>query len=168
MLLEIRQAMPPRLIAKLIAGAVIVFILIIAASSSTYVVEPGHRGVQVTLGKVSPVFKPEGFGLKMPFVTAVISQPIRQQTATVDEECYSSDLQQITIGLKVLYRIPEASVVALFRDYEGMPFETLIKPRSFNERISSTTLWVRAKLSSTVSKPRPFISSMIPRPVPCR
>ena len=120
MLLEIRQAMPPRLIAKLIAGAVIVFILIIAASSSTYVVEPGHRGVQVTLGKVSPVFKPEGFGLKMPFVTAVISQPIRQQTATVDEECYSSDLQQITIGLKVLYRIPEASVVALFRDYEGL------------------------------------------------
>jgi len=129
MRLEIRQAMPPRLIAKLIAGAVIVFILIIAASSSTYVVEPGHRGVQVTLGKVSPVFKPEGFGLKMPFVTTVISQPIRQQTATVDEECYSSDLQQITIGLKVLYRIPEASVVALFRDYEGRPFETLIKPR---------------------------------------
>ena len=53
-----RQTMPPRLIAQLISGAVIVFILITAASSSTYVVEPGHRGVQVTLGKVSPVFKP--------------------------------------------------------------------------------------------------------------
>ncbi|MBI5386560.1 MAG: prohibitin family protein [Verrucomicrobia bacterium] len=117
------------MITRLIAGAVIVFILILAASSSTYVVEPGHRGVQVTLGKVSPVFKPEGFGLKMPFVTTVIAQPIRQQTATVDETCYSSDLQQITIGLKVLYRIPEASVVALFRDYQGQPFDTLIKPR---------------------------------------
>lgn len=126
---DIRQAMSPRLITRLIAGAVIVFILILAASSSTYVVEPGHRGVQVTLGKVSPVFKPEGFGLKMPFVTTVIAQPIRQQTATVDETCYSSDLQQITIGLKVLYRIPEASVVALFRDYQGQPFDTLIKPR---------------------------------------
>jgi prohibitin 2 len=121
--------MPPRLIAKLIAGAVIVFILILAAASSTYVVEPGHRGVQVTLGKVSPVFKPEGFGLKLPFVTTVVPQPVRQQTATLEEECYSSDLQQIVIGLKVLYRIPEASVVALFRDYEGRPFETLVKPR---------------------------------------
>jgi prohibitin 2 len=117
------------MIAKLIAGAVIVFILVLAGSSSTYVVEPGHRGVQVTLGRVSPVFKPEGFGLKMPFITIVVPQPIRQQTATVDEECYSSDLQQVTIGLKVLYRIPEASVVTLFRDFEGQPFETLIKPR---------------------------------------
>jgi prohibitin 2 len=121
--------MPPSLIAKLIAGAGLLFLLILAASSSTYVVEPGHRGVLVTLGKVSPVFKPEGFGLKLPFITTVTSEPIRQQTATVAEECYSSDLQQITIGLKVLYRIPEASVVTLFRDYEGRPFETLIKPR---------------------------------------
>jgi prohibitin 2 len=121
--------MSPNLIARLIAGAVIVFMLILAGSTSTYVVEPGHRGVLVTLGKVSPVFKPEGFGVKMPFITAVIEQPIRQQTATVEEECYSSDLQQITIGLKVLFRIPESSVVALFRDYEGQPFETLIKPR---------------------------------------
>ena len=121
--------MPSHLIAKLIAVAITVFILVIAASSSTYVVEPGHRGVQVTLGKVSPIFNPEGFGLKMPFITTVISQPIRQQTATVEEDCYSSDLQEISIGLKVLCRIPEASVVTLFRDYEGKPFETLIKPR---------------------------------------
>jgi prohibitin 2 len=121
--------MPPRVIAKVISGALIVFVLILAASSSTYVVEPGNRGVQVTLGRVSPVFKPEGFGLKLPFVTTVIPQPIRQQTATVEEECYSSDLQQVVIGLKVLYRIPEVSVVALFRDYEGQPFESLIRPR---------------------------------------
>ncbi len=121
--------MPPRVVAKLIAGAVILFILIIAANSSTYVVEPGHRGVQVTLGKVSPVFKPEGFGLKLPFVTTVVPQPIRQQTAQIEETCYSSDLQQIVIGLRVLYKIPEASVVTLFRDYDGDPFATLIKPR---------------------------------------
>lgn len=121
--------MPPRLVARLVAGAVALFVLILAASSSTYVVEPGHRGVLVTLGKVSPLFKPEGFGLKLPFISAVTSEPIRQQTATVSEECYSSDLQQIAIGLKVLYRIPEASVVALYRDYEGRPFDTLIKPR---------------------------------------
>jgi len=123
------STMPPSSILKLAAGALTLFVLILAASSSTYVVEPGHRGILVTLGKVSAVFKPEGFGLKLPFVTTVVAEPVRQQTATVAEECYSSDLQQITIGLKVLYRIPEASVVVLFRDYEGRPFETLIKPR---------------------------------------
>jgi prohibitin 2 len=43
--------------------------------------------------------------------------------------CYSSDLQQIVIDLRVLYRIPEGSVVKLFQDYYGDPFQSLIAPR---------------------------------------
>ena len=56
-------------VAKLIGVAILIFVIIIAASTSTYVVQPGYRGVEVTLGKVSPVFKPEGFGMKSPFMT---------------------------------------------------------------------------------------------------
>jgi len=33
------------------------------------------------------------------------------------------------VELRVLYRIPEASVVRLFQEYYGHPFETLIAPR---------------------------------------
>jgi prohibitin 2 len=121
--------MSSRSIALLIVGAGVLFILVLGGSNSTFVVEPGHRGVLVMLGKASPVFKPEGFGFKIPFVSTVIPQPVRQQTATVTEECYSSDLQQISIELKVLFRIPEGAVVPLYRDFEGRPFETLIKPR---------------------------------------
>src|SRR5438445_12408 len=83
-----------RTIGRLIGGALVIFVLIIAASSSNYVVQPGYRGVQVTLGKVSPVFKPEGFGFKLPFISAVVPQSIRQQTAKFEADCYSSDLQQ--------------------------------------------------------------------------
>ncbi|MBI4327528.1 MAG: prohibitin family protein [Chloroflexi bacterium] len=121
--------MTPQQIAKLAGGALIIFALIIGGASSTYVVEPGHRGVEVTLGKVSPAFKPEGFGLKLPFVTTIMPQLIRQQTAKMEADCYSSDLQQVRIHLRILYRVPQASVVAVFRDYAGDPFETLIKPR---------------------------------------
>ena len=121
--------MSHRTVIKLIAGAVVIFALIIAGSSSTYVVEPGFRGVRVTLGKVSPVFKPEGFGFKVPFITRVVPQSIRQQTAKFEADCYSSDLQQVKIDLRVLYRVPPASVVSIFRDYAGDAFETLIKPR---------------------------------------
>ena len=92
-------------------------------------VEPGHRGVEVTLGKVSPGFKPEGFGFKLPFVTTVAPQLIRQQTAQMEADCYSSDLQQVKIDVRVLYRVPPASVVAIYRDYAGDPFDSLIKPR---------------------------------------
>ena len=121
--------MPPKTIAKLVGGAVLIFLLILAGSSATYVVEPGYRGVQVTLGTVSPIAKAEGFGFKAPFITQILPMSIRQQTAKFDADCYSSDLQQVKIAVRVLYRVPEAKVVTIFRDYQGDPFESLIDPR---------------------------------------
>jgi prohibitin 2 len=121
--------MSPQAIARLIGVAILIFAGVIMASSGTYVVQPGDRGVEVTMGKVSPAFKPEGFGLKAPFITSILPVSIRQQTVEDKAECYSSDLQQIQIELRVLFRIPEASVVKLYQDYEGEPFESLIAPR---------------------------------------
>lgn len=121
--------MNPKTILGLIAGAFVIFALVIGGSAATYVVDPGHRGVEVTLGKVSAGFKPEGFGFKLPFVTTIVPLLIRQQTAKMTADCYSSDLQQVKIAVRVLYRVPESSVVTIFRDYAGEPFEALIKPR---------------------------------------
>lgn len=117
-----------------IAAVVAVIIL----TSGSYVIPPGHRGVLVTLGKVSPVFAPEGLGFKFPFVTAVMPISVRQQTTVLNTECYSSDLQQINIELKVLYRIPESTIVKMFRDYYGDPFDSLIAPR-ISEAIKEVT-----------------------------
>src|SRR6266478_8446384 len=97
--------------ARLGGVAILIFAAVIMAASGTYVVHPGYRGVEVTLGKVSPAFKPEGFGLKAPFVTTIHPISVRQQTAEDKAECYSSDLQQTHIELRVLFRIPESSVV---------------------------------------------------------
>lgn len=119
----------PQTIAKLIGVAIIIFVLVIAASTASYVVQPGYRGVEVTLGKVSTVFKPEGFGFKTPFITTIIPVTIRQQTREVKAPCYSSDLQQVTMDLRVLYRVPEASVVKIYQGYAGDPFDSLIAPR---------------------------------------
>jgi len=121
--------MNPRSVIGLIAGALVIFVVIVAGSASTYVVEPGHRGVEVILGRVSPGYKPEGFGLKIPFVTRIVPQLIRQQTAKMAADCYSSDLQQVKIAVRVLYRVPESSVVTVYRDYAGEAFDALIKPR---------------------------------------
>lgn len=121
--------MSPQNIARLIGVAILIFVAVIMASSGTYVIQPGFRGVEVTLGKVSPAFKPEGFGLKAPFITRIYPVSIRQQTSEEKAECYSADLQQVSVVLRVLYRIPEASVVKLFQGYRGEPFETLIAPR---------------------------------------
>ncbi len=116
----------------------IILAFIIIAMGSTFVIPPGHRGVLVTMGKVSPIFAPEGFGFKLPFVTTVIPISVRQQTMLSKTECYSSDLQQISIELRVLYRIPESMIVKMFRDYSGDPFDSLISPR-VSEAIKEVT-----------------------------
>jgi prohibitin 2 len=121
--------MSPRTVARLVGIALLIFVVIIMAAAGTYVVQPGYRGVEVTMGRVSTAFKPEGFGLKTPLMTAVHPVSIRQQTAEDKAECYSSDLQQIIIELRVLFRIPESSVVKMFKEYHGDPFESLIAPR---------------------------------------
>lgn len=114
---------------KLIAFGIVILVGVIAASQATYVVQPGFRGVEVTLGKVSDQFKPEGFGTMTPFVTHIISIPVRQIARSLPSETYSSDLQQVNVNLRVLYRIPEASVVRIYKEYAGDPFDSLIAPR---------------------------------------
>lgn len=114
---------------RLIGVAILIFVVIILASSFTYVVQPGFRGVAVTLGTVAPEFKHEGFGFKQPFVTHVHPISVRQQTRAMPAECYSSDLQQVKMEVHILYRIPEKSVVKIFQEYAGEPFDNLIAPR---------------------------------------
>ncbi len=119
----------PQVLKRMVGVAILVFAVIILASSATYVVQPGTRGVEVTLGTVAPAFKPEGFGFKKPFITHILPISIRQQTRPMPAECYSSDLQQVKMEVHVLYRVPEHSVVKIFQEYAGEPFDNLIAPR---------------------------------------
>ncbi len=119
----------PQVILRWIGVAILLFVLIVAGAGATYIVQPGFRGVAVTLGKVAPQFKPEGFGLKQPFLTHIHPMSVRQQTRTMPAECYSSDLQQVKMEVNVLYRVPEHSVVKIFQEFAGEPFDSLIAPR---------------------------------------
>lgn len=114
---------------KYIGAGIAIFLLVVLATGGTFIIPPGHRGVSVTMGKVSPVFAPEGLGFKAPLITTIIPVSIRQQTKAAQSECYSADLQQISVELRVLYRIPENMVVKMFQDYSGDPFDSLIFPR---------------------------------------
>ena len=131
---------PPRINAPKWINAVIVLIVaaLIVISSAFYVVSPGKRGVLVTLGKVHQEFAGEGLGFKLPLLTDVRQISVRQQTETVKTECYSSDLQQLRVVMKILYRIPENNVVKIFQQYYGDPFQSLLAPRA-SEAIKEVT-----------------------------
>jgi prohibitin 2 len=136
--------MNPPLVPKLIGVAVLLFIGLILMSATSYVIEPGNRGLKVTLGKTDDQFLPEGFGLKAPFVTSIVTVNIRQRTKPVEADCFSSDLQQVKIDLRVLYRIPETSVVQIYRQFSGDPFDSLIAPR-VQEAIKEVTALLTAE-----------------------
>jgi len=123
---------------KVLKFGFVALAIAIVVIGGSFIIPPGHRGVLVTMGKVSPVFAPEGLGFKLPFVTTVIPISVRQQTTVANTECYSSDLQQINVEMKVLYRIPESMIVKMFRDYYGDPFDSLIAPR-ISEAIKEVT-----------------------------
>lgn len=121
--------MTPQGLTRLIGAGIILLVLVVAAASGTYIVEPGHRGVLVTLGKVSPGFKQEGFGFKSPFISAVIPYSIKQRGAEMNASVISKDLQEVLTQIRVLYRIPESSVVQIHQQFKGDPFLSLIQPR---------------------------------------
>jgi len=124
----------PRMNTKIISS-VVIFVLIVLfglamAASGTYVINPGNRGVRVTLGKVSPEPLPEGFGLKAPFVTTIVPVDVRQSTAAMKSDCFSSDLQQIKVQLNVLYRVKSDAVVKIYQQYSTQRiFDQLVAPR---------------------------------------
>jgi prohibitin 2 len=121
--------MNPNFLPRIIAVGVVVFVLIVASSTCTYIVDPGTRGIKVTLGKTADQFLPEGFGFKTPFVTSIVPVNVRQKTQSVRATCFSSDLQQVDLDLRVLYRVPEQSVVQIYKQFAGDPFDSLIAPR---------------------------------------
>jgi prohibitin 2 len=114
---------------RLIAIGIVAIAILLGLLGCYYVIDPGWRGVKVTLGRMSDDFLAPGPGLKMPFITEIREVNVQQTTREISAECFSSDLQQINIQLKVLYRIPEASIVSVLRDYAGNPFDNLILPR---------------------------------------
>ena len=123
------NAMNPKFMPKLIGAGLLVFALVLLGSSSSYMVDPGTRGIKVTLGKTAEQFLPEGFGFKAPFITTIVPVNIRQKTMAVKADCFSSDLQQVSLEVRVLYRVPESSVVQIYKEFAGDPFDSLIAPR---------------------------------------
>lgn len=135
----------PSYLPKLIAVAVVLFVFVIIGASSSYVIQPGTRGVKITLGKAEDQFLPEGFGFRTPFITQIVPVVIQQRTVSLQADCFSSDLQQVTIEARVLYQIPETSVVQIFRQYSGDPFDSLIAPR-VQEALKEVTAALTADL----------------------
>ena len=79
-----------KLTGKIIAIVVAIIAVIVIVSNCFTVVEAGHTGVVVTLGKVSEGVLQEGIHFKLPFVQQVVKIDNRICKLEVETEAFST------------------------------------------------------------------------------
>lgn len=129
---------------RFIPIAVIAVIALVIIANSVHIVSPGHRGVTITMGKVSQGYRGEGLAFKIPVMQKIVNIPIKQITQEGQAPSFSKDLQTIMVNFAILYRIPETSVVRLYQQFAGTPYESLINPR-MQEVVKQATSQYRAE-----------------------
>jgi len=120
------------------------FILIIGIIAAVVVfkayviVEPGHRGVVVQLGAVSPTVLNEGFHLKVPFVQEILPIEVRVQKAQSEETTSSKDLQVVNTIIAVNYRLDPENVNKLYQEV-GLSYKERIVDPAIGESLKAVT-----------------------------
>lgn len=123
---------------KLIAiGAVILAALIVLFNCFS-VVRPGHSGVVVTLGEVSPTVLEEGFHLKLPFVSQIVQIDNRVLKTEVESTAASSDLQTISSKVAINYRVNQSASAEIYKNV-GVDFENIIINPAIQECVKSVS-----------------------------
>ncbi len=102
--------------------------LIFFVSQSFTIIEPGERGVSVTLGTMDQSVRQEGLTFKMPFIEKIFRYSIKQTTAQGIAECYSKDLQTVNIEYSAFYALPPNKVPLLHKEYQGNPYRQMVDP----------------------------------------
>ena len=130
----------------LIVAAVLVVIILLANSFS--VVEAGHTGVVVTLGKVTESTLQEGLHMKIPFIQDIVMIDNRIVKLEVLTEAFSKDLQTVNTTLAINYRVDTSKSYSIYKNI-GPNYEDVLITPAVNEVLKATTALYTAEESVT-------------------
>ncbi len=133
---------------KIIIAAVILLAVVILAANCITIVEAGHTGVVVTLGKVNDGVLQEGIHFKAPFVQKVVKIDNRITKLEVQTEAFSKDLQTVTTTLAINYRVDTSKSFSIYKNI-GADYETVLVTPAVNEVLKATTAKYTAEESVT-------------------
>ena len=123
---------------KVISGVVIAVVLIILLVSGSAIIQPGHTGVVVTMGKVEDNVLQEGFHLKIPFIQNVVEVDNRIVKLEVETEAFSKDLQTVETVLAINYRIDPSKSYYVYKNI-GSAYENILIIPAVNEVLKAIT-----------------------------
>ena len=111
------------------AGVVcIVIAAVCAIGSCVRIVPTGHTGVVTTFGKVEDITYEAGVHFVLPWKT-VINMDNRTQKASLPLNCFSSDIQEVTLVYTVNYQIDKANAQTIYRTIGVDYFEKVVQPK---------------------------------------
>ena len=135
-------------IKKIVIAIVVVVVILILGASCFTVVDAGHTGVVVTLGKVKEGTLPEGLHLKVPFIQQIVEIDNRIVKLEVQTEAFSKDLQTVNTILAINYRVDSAKSYSIYKNV-GANYEDVLITPAVNEVLKSITAQYTAEQSVT-------------------
>ena len=135
-------------IVKIVAITLAVLIVGFVAANCFVVVDAGHTGVVVTLGKVNEGVLAEGMHIKAPFVQKVVKIDNRIVKLEVETEAFSKDLQTVSTTLAINYRVDSAKSYSLYKNI-GASYENVLVVPAVNEVLKAITAKYTAEESVT-------------------
>ena len=133
------------------AFAVILIVIALVAGllfSSYVVIEPGHTGVVVTMGKVGENVLQEGFHFKIPFVQEIVKIDNRIVKLEVETEAFSKDLQTVQTTLAINYRVDTKKSYSIYKNV-GADYENVLVIPAVNEVLKAISSTYTAEESVT-------------------
>ena len=139
---------PKRSHKKGIILTAVLLIAVITLLNCFTIVEAGHTGVVVTMGKVKEGVLQEGIHAKAPFVQEVVKIDNRIQKLEVQTEAFSKDLQSVETVLAINYRVDPAKSYSIYKNI-GADYENVLIVPAVNEVLKAITATYTAEQSVT-------------------
>lgn len=130
------QKMQINISRKVIITILSLIVIALTLISGIVMIEPGHTGVVVTLGKVEEEVMQEGIHFKIPFVQRIIQIDNKIVMLEVETEAFSKDLQTVQARLAVNYRVSTNKSYSIYKNV-GSNYEYVLVTPAVNEVLKS-------------------------------
>ncbi len=118
-----------RFLSRVLPAAVLALIAVATIGVSCLRTVPtGHTGIITTFGKVEEETFEAGVHFVAPW-KSVVNMDNRNQKASIDLLCFSSDIQEVAVTYTLNYQISKQNAQMIYKDIGVAYYETIIQPR---------------------------------------
>ncbi len=123
------KASKNRMLTRVLPAAVLLLIAVaLIGVSCLRTVPTGHTGIVTVFGKVEDETFEAGVHFTAPW-KSVVNMDNRNQKASVDLLCFSSDIQEVSVTYTLNYQISKQNAQTIYKDIGISYYETIVQPR---------------------------------------